>query len=215
MRAAIGTSHTQVVKNIVNGCLRLPYPEPNIYDACLLRDAQLWNQLVAHGGLSTICCPQGRKKYTQKPWIAMPKEGRRFKPISILPIADIVAPYDGTDQLVMTERVPFGYDGVITDVVCELTSASISGFVEGSGDITWRLSAQGEVGSTRRFLRDLGNIQVTLGSLITPSPTPRGGLRVYSGDLIIWSIALAAGAEARINPEANVVCSITGWWYPR
>jgi len=84
-----------------------------------------------------------------------------------------------------------------------------TGFTEGSGDITWRLSADS------RYLRDEGNLQVTVGSLITPSPVPRGNLRVYSGNLMLFTVAFAVGAEARLNPNARVVCSITGWYYPR
>lgn len=182
----------------------------NIFDACLMRDLGLWSELVACGGLHTICCPQGRPKYLQKPWIAMPKEGRRFKPISTLLISTAV-PFTGADIVVLSERVPVGYDGVITDVVCEVVpdGTGVTGFVEGSGDISWRLSAD------QRFLRDMGNLQVSVGSLTNPSPVPRGALRVYSHDLLEFSVAFAVGAEARLNPNARIVCSITGWYYPR
>jgi len=46
------------------------------------------------------------------------------------------------------ELVPVGYDGVITDVVCGIEPgpvASGAGFVEGSGDLIWRLSAKWEI----------------------------------------------------------------------
>jgi len=215
MRTAIGTSHAQVLPRTVNRCLRYPLPEPNIYDVCLHRDCLIWEELVSCGGLQTLCCPQGRKPYLTKPWISMPKEGRRFKPIGILAVADIALPFTGVDQQVLSLDVPLGYDGVISDIVCEIVAAGDTGFVEGSGDIQWRLSAFGHVGGFRRYLRDLSTVQVSLGSLITPSPTPRGGLLVKSKNTVIWSVALTAGAEARINPEARIVCSIAGWWYPR
>lgn len=204
--ARIGTQHTQ--RSItVNECLRKPV-ELNEYDHCCCIEARLWDQLVAHGGLHTICCPQGRPKYPYPPYVKMPKEGRRFKPIKTLLISTAI-PFTGDDITVLSERVPYGYDGVIEDIVCEVVADSGTGFTEGSGDISWRLSADG------RFLRDEGNLQVTVGSLITPSPVPRGNLRVYSGNLMLFTVAFAIGAEARLNPNARIVCSITGWYYPR
>ena len=193
---------------------RVCYPQfeygLNEYDACLTRDRALWDHIVRCGGLQTICCPRGRAPYTQRPWVAMPKEGRRFKPISTLLVSDAV-PFTGLDVAVMTERVPVGYDGVISDVVCEIVPGpgGITGFIEGSGDIAWRLAAD------TRFLRDMGNLQVTVGSLTTPSPVPRGMLRVYSHDVLTFYVNFAIGAEARISPTARIVCSITGWYYPR
>lgn len=180
----------------------------NAYDACLLRDQQLWEELLAGGGLKKVC--KGHPEYIQPPWVAMPKEGRRFKPIATLLVSTVI-PFTGLDIAVLNERVPLGYDGVISDIVCEITpgAAGITGFVEGSGDITWRLSAD------KRYLRDQGNLQVTVGSLTSPSPVPRGMLRVYSHDLLTFSVAFAVGAEARIDPTSRIVCSITGYYWPR
>jgi len=180
------------------------------YDACLHRDRMIWDELVACGGLQQICCPKGRPPYTQRPWVAMPKEGRRFKPISTLLVDDAI-PFTGVDVAVMQVRVPVGYDGVISDVCCEIVPGpgGVTGFLEGSGDITWRLAAN------TRFLRDLGNLKVSVGSLTTPSPVPRGMLRVYSQDLLTFFVNFAIGAEASISNTARIVCSITGWFYPR
>jgi hypothetical protein len=188
---------------------------PNAWDGCLSVEYELWDELVACGNLEKFCCPKGRKKYSVRPWIAMPAEGRRFKPVGILPVPapagfnglDTLIPFGGTADGTLV--VPVGYDGVITDTVCEITANGGTGFVEGSGDLTWRLSANG------RFLRDMGNILVTEGSLTTPSPVPRGGLRVFSQDVIKFTVAFAVGADARINPAANVIVSVTGWFYPR
>lgn len=204
--AQIGTQHT--IRDIrVDACLRKPI-ELNAYDHCCHTEHQLWNQLVARGGLHTLCCPQGRPAYPFPPWVKMPKEGRRFKPIKTLLIST-VEPFTGLPITVLSERVPYGYDGVIEDVVCEVVADAATGFTEGSGDVTWRLSADG------RYLRDEGNLQVTVGSLITPSPIPRGNLRVYSGNLLHFDVVFAIGAEATLNPQARIVCSITGWYYPR
>jgi hypothetical protein len=138
----------------------------------------------------------------------MPKEGRRFKPVGILPVASIT-PFTGLDVLVLSVYTPMGYNGVITDVVCEVSASGGSGFVQGSGDVTWRLTADD------RYLRDLGDIKVSLGSLTTPGMVPRGGLRTYSHNLVNFYVNMAVGAEARINPAARIICSVTGWWWPR
>ena len=202
---------------IINKCLQKPAQRPNSYDACLNSDRMLWNQIVAGGGLRKICCPRGRTPYTTRPWIAMPAEGRRFKPIGILAVPGN-AGFDGLDTQVPfntqsgNEIVPVGYDGVITDIVCGIeagTGGSGSGFVEGSGDLIWRLSASG------RFLRDHGNILTSLGSLTSPSPVPRGGIRVWSEDILQFFVAFAPGADVRINSSSRIVVSITGWYYPR
>lgn len=207
MRVNIGQQHTTRSTLIVRGGGNYVPPFPiEEADLCLLQERALWKRLVEGGGLRTICCPAGRKPYAQRPWIAMPKEGRRFRPIDYLTIASI-SPFDGTDQLVLSVYVPTGYDGVITDVVCGVTANGPTGFVEGSGDVVWRLAADG------RYLRDMGDIRSSLGSLTSPSPVPRGGLRVFSRNQLQFFVAIQAGAP--INPNARIVCSITGWFYPR
>lgn len=202
---------------VINQCLQKPAQRPNAYDACLNSDRMLWNVMVASGGLRKICCPRGRTPYTTRPWIAMPAEGRRFKPIGILAVPN-AAGFNGLDTQVKfntqsgNELVPVGYNGVITDIVCGIeagTGGSGAGFVEGSGDLTWRLSASG------RFLRDHGNVLTSLGSLTSPSPVPRGGIRVWSEDILQFFVAFAPGADARINATSRIVVSITGWFYPR
>ncbi len=188
-----------------------------VYDACLARDYGLWNDLVAHGGLVKYCCPKGRKPYANRPWIVMPAEGRRFKPIAVLALNDPSVVFNGTDILVpfttlANVYVPLGYDGVITDVIMNIDpdASGVTGFVEGSGDITWRLKI-----SQQLFARDFGAIITSVGSLISPSPVPRGGIRVRSRDQLQFFVSLTAGAAGRLNPGARIVCSITGWFYPR
>jgi hypothetical protein len=167
----------------------------------------LWDDLIAHGGLHDLCCPKGQPQYKQRPWIAMPKEGRRFKPIATFAVSG--ATFDSSNQLILTEQVPIGYDGVIIDIICQIQAPGGSGFIEGSGDVTWRLSADG------RYLQDMGDLTVSVGSLIAPSPVPRGGIRVYSGNVLNFTAAFAPSAAPVLNPAGRVICSITGWYYPR
>lgn len=180
----------------------------NPYDDCL--DAEYRD--FVHNFNAGI---PNRRQYVSKPWVSMPPEGRRFRPIAVTPLTSFGAPgpFTGLDVVVLQERVPLGYDGVISDVVFNFGG---SGFVEGSGDITWRLAADylpiTALATGGRYLRDMGNVTTSLGSLTQPSPVPRGGLRVYSWDLITIYCNVAVGAAIA---NGNILTSISGWWWPR
>lgn len=186
---------------------------PNAYDDCLDAEYAWWQQFMTVGGL----CNQTQRKYASPPWVSMPSEGRRFRPIASSPLADFQVPgpaFNGIDTVVLQMRVPLGYDGVISDVVFNFGGA---GFVEGSGDITWRLAADylpigGGDATGGRYLRDMGNVITSLGSLTQPSPVPRGGLRIYSADLV--TIFCNVSAAATIS-NGNIITSISGWFWPR
>ena len=184
---------------------------PNAYDDCLNAEYVWWERFQAAGGL----CNQTQRKYNSPPWVSMPSEGRRFRPIESAPLTDFGAPgpFTAVDVVVLQMKVPIGYDGVISDVVCGFSGA---GFVEGSGDITWRLAADylpvGGLQTGGRYLRDMGNIQTSLGSLTQPSPVPRGGLRIYSGDEVTFYCNIAVAA---VVANGNILTSIGGWVYPR
>lgn len=205
MRAYVNPGLT-TRSTLANFALQKPVV-PNEASQCLAQEFSQWKSVLDCGGLQTICCPDGRKPYLSPPWISMPKEGRRFKPVGYFAVSN--ATFDGTDTDVLTVEVPVGYDGVITDFYCGIVASSNTGFDEGSGTLTWRLSANG------RYLRDLGNIQSTMGSLTSPSPVPRGGLLVHSHNLVKFQVAFAASGMGVINLDARIVCSITGWYWPR
>lgn len=185
----------------------------NEYDQCLSYDYADWQRMLANGGLKARC-PSGRRKYIDPPWVSMPAGGRRFRPIAVAPLTDFetAGVFSGIDTVVLQEKVPLGYDGVISEVVCQFTG---SGFQEGSGDITWRLAADYLIDGntpTARWLRDMGAIITSLGSLTQPSPVPRGGLRVYSGDLVTFYAAIDPAA---VVSNGNVIVSVAGWFWPR
>ena len=186
----------------------------NRWDNCLSQDLSQWMNVLACG-LIQHNYPGGRGAYQTPPWVSMPPDGRRFKPIASQPLTafQTAGVFNGLDVIVLQERVPLGYDGVISEVVCEFTG---TGFVDGSGDISWRLAADylvGPAGVTGgRFLRDYGNVQVSIGSFQFPSPIPRGGLRVFSWDLVTLYAAVAPTA---VIANGNIVCSIGGWYWPR
>jgi hypothetical protein len=180
--------------------------QPNAFDACLSREFALWHQLTAIG-LDKLCCPAGRRPYEDRPWVKMPDGGREFSQIGILAVSAITP---GVDTTVFSELVPYGYDGVVNYAICTIQQPAAgggTGFGEGSGQITWKLKAN------ERHLRDFGQVLVQRGSLIDPSPIPNAGLRVYSRNLLQWTVNIVNGSG--LNPNANIICSALGWFYPR
>lgn len=189
---------------------------PNYYDQYLVQVHNSMAQLERAGGLKRICCPAGQSG-TNPPWIAQPPQARRYQSISTV-VASALAGTEGTD-VPMTDsfiaagspngsasfRVPTGYDGVILSVTNLFTSM---GFVEGSGDISWRIRIN------QRWLKDYGNIQTTLGSFTAPCPIFRGAVRVYSQQVVTYYVQLAIGALTRIDPNGIINCALWGYFYP-
>lgn len=174
---------------------------PNAYDQCLVKNRIFWDELQRLGGLSEIC-PERSDLFGSPPWVDMPSNGRRFQRVgSVVLPAD-----DGTDNLVLQVPMPVGYDGVLITVTCMFTGA---GFVEASGDLTWRLRCNGYC------LRDLGIIQTQLGTLSEPYALEGGGYKLQSGQTLRFYVAVALGAAVRLDPFGRVICGLTGWVYPR
>ena len=132
----------------------------------------------------------------------MPSEGRRYQQIGsiLLPIAE------GADNLVTTFQVPTGYDGVIVSIVNMYTGA---GFVEGSGDLHYRIQIN------RRWLKDYGDIQTTLGTVASPCMIYRGGVKLRTQEVVQYWVQLGAGALGRLDPTGRLVCAFFGWFYPQ
>lgn len=184
---------------------RLP-PLPNIWDGVLAQELVLWRDTMVD--LRAVPCALPHFYPPDRlPWITMPKEGRAFRPVGTLAVSSV--PFTGVDTPVLTTMVPVGYDGIIVEVVCELSAPTPpgTGFLEGSGDVVWRLSADG------RFLRDYGNITTTSGSLRVPSAVLRRGVRIYERNVLKFTVAIQPGAP--INTNAMVIVSIIGWFWPR
>jgi hypothetical protein len=180
--------------------------QPNIFDESLNGDYSAWCGILRAGGLEKLCLPLGQKPYKDRPWITQPDGGRAFSPQALALVSSITP---GTSTTVLSIETPFGYDGVINYVIANIlpTASGATNFTEGSGDITWNLTANG------RHLRDWGQVLINRGSAIDPSPIPNGGLRIYSRNLIQMNVTLAIGNS--LNPNSNLLAMIMGWFYPR
>lgn len=169
---------------------------PNSFNRCLDREAAYWRAIRNGGGLEKYCCPS---KYLVEPWLKMPAIGRRFQKISSISTPAM----DGLDHAVVSFQVPTGYDGVIQQLVNFYTGG---GFDEGSGQLTWRLK------DNFRWVKDYGEILVTMGSLATPYTVFQGPIRISTRQTITYYVnnALASGIAG-----GRVVCAVLGWFYPR
>ena len=172
---------------------------PNFFDACLGADTRLWHNIQCRGGITALCRRVEAPTYDAPPWVVQPPQGRRFQEIQT-----VASPAANTTTAVLAFRVPHGYDGVINGIVCRFIGL---GFVEGSGDLHWRLQL------SRRYASDYGDIQTSLGDLTAPVALQGGGIRVYSNQLIQFLVYV--NVAVILDPAGRVLCALSGWFYPR
>jgi hypothetical protein len=172
---------------------------PNHFDRCLWNQQKVWERLNAQGGLKQFCAGM---KYRDPPWIKMPAQGKRFQNVGSisLPAAD------GADHVVLSFLVPHGFDGVGTSLVQNYTGA---GFVEGSGDLTWRIQLN------MRYPKDLGMMTTQVGSLNIVTPTVNAGNLLLQSDQLVQYIVNRSVASSGTLIGGRIVCAILGWNYPR
>jgi len=140
----------------------------------------------------------GWPKYIQPPKNAVRWQPRGDLTIPVLPAA--------ADQLVFEERIPQGYDGLLVALTNVWNGI---GFVEASGDITWRVKID------RRFIPFFDTILVTLGSLAVPFDIVGQGIPLLSGQLVQYFVNFGLGSEGRLNAGGKTICACTGYTWPR
>ena len=173
------------------------YP-PTEFNRCLEDEKGIWESIQRCGGLMSIC---PGKKYYDPPWVKMPQQGKRFSYINSIPLP--TSNY-GVDQLVVSYRVPLGYDGVINYVV---QNYSGQGFAE-SGDLTWRLQLN------QRWVKNFGNTINQIGTLTSGPVSPNCNIILLSNQLVQYSVNVAASAAADLL-GGRIVCATWGYFWPR
>ena len=136
------------------------------------------------------------------PWIAMPPEGRRLSYVN-----SIALPAENVETDVTTFRVSSGYDGVITQHFQMFIPSGPGAFVEGSGDITWRIR------QNTRPVQGYHNMLFSAGGLQSPLLMEAGGIRIWSGQEFRYTVTLAAGSLGRLQ-AGRIICGLIGWIYP-
>jgi len=137
---------------------------------------------------------KARTQTAYPPWV--------YPPDGHLPFIErnaVVLPGVGSSAVVLEFRVPLGMDGVIKRVSNLYLGG---GFVSGSGDIIWRILADG------RAVRNFANITSEYGSL--SSPIDVDGIRIYSGQLIQYTVTHVANLAL----GDLTLCHLSGYYYP-
>jgi hypothetical protein len=170
---------------------------PNQFNACLERDAATWKKITSCGGLKAICPGM---RYETAPWVKMPPQAKAFREISSIPLPAA----NGLDTLVLSFIVPYGYDGVAVTTIANYTG---QGFVEGSGDLSWRVQLN------ERYVKNYGNLQTSVGSLLIPTNIGNS-IRLLSGQLVQFFVNRSVASAPNLI-GGRIICALLGWWYPR
>ena len=142
--------------------------------------------------------PEGLPAYIQPPKNAVRWQPRADLTIPVVPAA--------ADQAVLSERIPLGYDGTLIAIT---TVWNGTGFVEASGDITWRVKIDG------RFVPFFEAITVSLGSLTVPFDVAGQGITLLSGQLVQIFANFLPGSEGRLNVGGKTICAASAYIWPR
>ena len=180
-------------------CRNLQYraEPPNQFNSGLDTEALIWRYILTHGGLRSVC-PGKKKAYQDSPWNKMPPDGIKIsKPFSISLPAN-----DGADHLVGSFQVPIGWNLSLPQVIHFWTGTT---FVEGSGDLTWRYRIN------QHYVKDFGNVQVSEGSFVQPSPARNGEIHAYSGDVVYGFVNQATTSSLS---GGRIVMGFLGWRFP-
>ena len=132
------------------------------------------------------------------PLLVPPKGHLDFFPKSS--VALLAAP--GASQTVVQFRVPLGMDGVIKSIGCAPVTG---GFVNDSGDIIWRILADG------RAVRNFDNIRSVMGESIGQPVDLAVGIPIFSGQLIEFQTQHPQSAAL---DGVVVVCQFKGYFFP-
>lgn len=129
-----------------------------------------------------------------------------FDPSALIPLP---ASADG-DVTVFSIKVPLGFDGVILGQYHEYlpNPAAPTPFVQGSGDIEWRIWIDG------RYAADCGQMLVQLGKTSSLSPI-HGGILLKSRNEVRYIVAAPNGSGALSPGIGNIAAGLHGYFYPR
>jgi hypothetical protein len=138
------------------------------------------------------------------PWeddAAIPHEAVPFNPTLGITTP---APAAG-DQTVVSLRVPYGYDGLLTGIWWLYSGIN---FVQGSGDIIWRVQVN------QRYVKDLSNVLFQLGNPKTPIPLTEGVI-LFSGQTV-RIVVNVPNLSGQIQVGASTISAgLLGFYWPR
>jgi hypothetical protein len=180
---------------------------PNVFDRLLYQEGQVWETIQDVGGIFPVISPLRRRLIGNLgPGLDGDVGERREIPTPGYVGSILMPAFDGLDHLVLAFTIPVGYDGILKGFTQLYTGL---GFVEGSGDISWRVQVN------RRYLKGMGNMQTSMGSLQGDGRNMPVGVMVQSRQWITYWVNLLPAAAARLDATARIVCTVSGWLYPQ
>lgn len=137
----------------------------------------------------------GTTEVVRRPWLEEPDGSVPFDEQGgvVLPASP------SNDTIVLSFQVPDGFDGVINAVSNNFLGGGFVGF---SGDIIWRILADG------RAIRNFENIRAEKGTVEQPRKV--SPIRIYSRQTVEYVVNHAANGLL----NGQVICSATGYFYP-
>lgn len=108
------------------------------------------------------------------------------------------------DHVVLQFSVPTGYFGVLLGYYCQYMG---TGFVQGSGDIAFRLK------SGNAWVRSMGNLLYTVGSLSNTFSVPLLTL-LTPDDVLTFSVNVPNTSGFIQVGTSYILCGLQGWLYP-
>jgi hypothetical protein len=139
------------------------------------------------------------------PWQVMPWDGVEFDELH-----QINTPLNnGVETVIFSFQIPKGYDGVVYGIYNDYTGP---GFVNFSGDLTWRIR-RGPPGLLGQVVRNFGNIQSVMGSLAQPR-TFNGGILAISEQFYTYTVTHAAASGLAVVGTFIAAC-LKGYYWPR
>lgn len=168
---------------------------PNTFDACLYQDVAIHRKYRP----SKACCEVSL--YYDFNWVRAPKAATPFRKTGAVPTPLAIS----GDVVVLDFQVPVGYDGVIAGIFNTYTGP---GFLEGNGDIQWRLLIN------KVYAIHLGLVLVTLGSQAASYPV-FGGIEVQSGTRIQYIVNVPNLSGGILPINSRIVCGLEGLFYAR
>ena len=179
-----------------------PTYSPDTANLCLERIAQVWGAVYEAGGPAPYCRVDNPMTCGEDPRKYMPAAGKRFQKTGSLLNPGV----EGVDLQVLSFPVPDAWDGVLITITNQWDGA---GFVDGSGDLIWRLMIDNQ------WLKDLDDVRITLGRLENPYELEGAGYYLQSHQQVRYFVRLGPGALARLAPTGRITCACSGWFYPR
>lgn len=178
----------------------------NVWDWCLGNDENLWravdwrkkgvlNQCRSAGLVS----PDGLPLSLDNPLHALPEQGREFHKFGAISL-----PAPSTDTRILQFTVPTGYDGIVYAVLFKFTGL---GFVNGSGDLMWR------VRMNRHWIKSLQAVPTEMGDY-TAYAQIEEYIWIHGGQTIGVYGWVSPAAMLVPGPDTRMIAALQGWYFP-